>query len=277
MTEQSGHAPSRIWVPYRKTLASLVGMAVLAAFGCRVDQAKFDNRVFTCDIAGSDPGCGTDDNGKDMACFAARQIGAIDFCAKSCKAATATPIDGAVCLGSDIELASCQPDDDSGCGPGFSCYRTDLLSNEGVCTTMKPCGVDSDCKDPVRSVCAATFLASVYAQADNLKRNHLYCLQTGCKASGTFCSPGETCLQDVIPANSNPPDICVPNCDSKMQCPPNFLCYRKVSTSITPNVCIPGLLGFTCDSTIDCMLGECTANGIGYKVCTASCDSEADC
>jgi hypothetical protein len=50
-----------------------------------------------------------------------------------------------------------------------------------------------------------------------------------------------------------------------------------VSTSIVPNVCIPGLLGFTCDSEIDCMLGKCIDTGIGYKVCTTTCDSQTDC
>ena len=255
----------------------LTGIAALAAIGCRLDRATFDNRVFSCDIAAPDPACGTDETGQLMACFAARQIGATDFCAKQCDV-NATATNGTVCLASGIALQSCNPTEKTSCGgEGLACYRTDLLSDEGVCTTMNPCDKDTACKDPVRSVCATTFLASLYAQGDHLKRDHLFCLQTGCRARGTACSPGETCLQDVIPADSNPPDICVPNCDSNLNCPPNFLCYRRVSTSIAPNVCIPGLLGFTCDSGIDCMLGDCTANGIGYKVCTAPCDSDADC
>ena len=183
----------------------------------------------------------------------------------------------AVCLASGIALDTCRPSDDldrathptGACHrPGLECYRTDLLGDEGVCTTMKYCDGDSDCPDPVRSVCATTFLADLYPRATDLKRDHLHCLQRGCKARGTSCSPGETCLQEVVPASAHPPDICVPNCDSKLRCPPNFLCYRKVSTAVTPNVCIPGLLGFTCLDSIDCMLGSCVDNGIKYKVCT---------
>lgn len=278
--------------------ALLCATAVVGASGCRVDQTEFNNRVFACNVASPDPGCGTDESGEKMGCFATRQLGATDFCAKTCdpeKAAAdeaAAPTasqstDGMVCLQSGISLAGCLPSMDHptadppqhGCvQQGMACYRTDLLEDEGVCTTMNPCDRDTDCHDPIRSVCAATFLASLYAKADAvLQRDHMYCLQTGCRARGTSCSPGETCLQEVIPASANPPDICVPNCDSNLHCPPNYLCYRKVSTAVTPNVCIPGLLGFTCDSSIDCMMGKCIDNDIGYKVCTTPCKTAADC
>lgn len=265
-------------------------MLVLGAAACRVDQEEFNKRVFACNVASPDPGCGVDQAGQPMQCFAARQIGATDFCASTCDVATASGDDGeaaGVCLQAGISLRACHPSDDTdpsshplgACDQkNLQCYRTDLLSDNGVCTTMNPCDQDTQCRDPIRSVCATTFLASLYSQASAvLQRDHMYCLQTGCRSRGTSCSAGETCLQEVIPAAAHPPDICVPNCDSNLHCPPNFLCYRKVSTSITPNVCIPGLLGFTCDSAIDCMLGQCVDNGIGYKVCTTPCDTQADC
>ncbi|MBC8132907.1 MAG: hypothetical protein H7X95_07985 [Deltaproteobacteria bacterium] len=260
--------------------------AVLAVSACRVDQEEFNNRVFACNVAAPDPGCGVDETGRAMGCFAARQIGATDFCTSTCDINQPQTTDG-VCLQAGVALGACHPsyDKDPAAHPlgacnqkDLQCYRTDLLADEGVCTTMDPCDEDVECRDPIRSVCATTFLASLYSQASAvLQRDHMYCLQTGCRSRGTSCSAGETCLQEVIPAAAHPPDICVPNCDSNLHCPPNFLCYRKVSTSITPNVCIPGLLGFTCDDPIDCMLGQCIATGIGYKVCTTPCDSEADC
>lgn len=262
--------------------AALVGVA---ATGCKVDRAEFNRRVFSCNTAATAPACGTDDDGRPMACFAATQIGAPnDFCARMC------PVDPAkaegLCLDSNVELRSCRPSDDVTIGdgaacnqPGLACLRTDLIEDEGVCTTLNPCGENADCRDPVRSVCATSFLHStIYPQAAaTLNLDHLFCLQTGCKARGTSCPPGESCLQDVIPAESHPPDICVPNCDSADRCPPNFLCYRKVSSDAAPNVCIPGLLGFTCSSSIDCMIGQCNDTGFGYSVCTLPCNMDADC
>ena len=266
---------------------ALCATTVIVLPGCRVDRSEFERRVFSCDTAAPDPGCGTDPTGRLMSCFSARQIGATDFCAKTCDAASSpTSGDGAICLESGIELKSCIPTDDDDLAahplgacdqPGLACYRTDLLKDEGVCTTMNPCKEDRDCRDPVRSVCATTFLANIYSDAQVLKRDHMFCLQTDCEAGLTSCSPGETCLRKVIPADAHPPDICVPNCDSNLRCPPNFLCYKKVSTPLAPAVCIPGLLGFTCDSAIDCMLGDCVDTGIGYNVCTAACDTDADC
>lgn len=145
--------------------------------------------------------------------------------------------------------------------------------------TLNPCVKDFDCHDPVRSVCATSFLSTtIYPEsAPVLQLDHMFCLQTNCKSRGTSCSPGETCLQGVVPPESHAPDICVPNCDSHQRCPPNFLCYKKVSTSIAPDVCIPGLLGFTCSSSIDCMVGTCVDTNIGYSVCAAPCSMEEDC
>ena len=262
--------------------------------GCRVDEAKFQERVFRCDKGAPDPECGADLAGRAMGCFSASQVGGTDFCAMTCDYDPAAPKgDGLVCLKTNadalprthnIQLKTCKPSDDgvapnSACGQkNLGCYRTDLVEDEGVCTTMNPCTNDQDCPDPVRSVCATTFLAeTVYPYAKNIKKDHMFCLQEGCKASGTTCSPGETCLRNVIPPEANPPDICVPNCDSSLDCPPNFLCYRKVSTVVTPKVCIPGLLGFTCADDMDCMLGTCQSNDIGYKVCTTKCNAESDC
>lgn len=261
-------------------------LALLVVPSCRVDQDEFNNRIFGCNVASPDRGCGVDETGRAMECFGGRQVGATDFCAKTCDI-DAPAGEDAVCLQSGIALRVCHPGDDANTAAfprgacdqkNLKCYRTDLLSDEGVCTTMAPCNADIECRDPIRSVCATSFLANLYSKArDVLRNDHMYCLQTGCRSRGASCSAGETCLQEVIPAAAHPPDICVPNCDSNLNCPPNFLCYRKVSTPATPNVCIPGLLGFTCLDALDCMMGDCVDTGIGYKVCTTPCDTQTDC
>ncbi|MEI4926944.1 hypothetical protein Q8G50_30990, partial [Klebsiella pneumoniae] len=88
-------------------------------------------------------------------------------------------------------LQGCNPGaDGAGCDrPELGCLRTDITSDEGVCVTMQPCSKDEHCRDPVRSTCAATFLRELYSQADDLRLDDLYCLQTGCEATNTACSP----------------------------------------------------------------------------------------
>lgn len=264
--------------------------AVLASTlaSCTVDEAAFESRVFRCDTSAPDPLCGTDTGGQPMTCFAARQIGGADFCTPRCDEPMSLPDDGAVCVQGNARLAACNPNDDppgsppgAACGrPELGCLRTDVLADEGVCVTMQPCTEDTDCHDPVRSTCAATFLEQLYAGMPDLHADHLYCLQEGCDATATSCSPGESCLRKVIPATANPPDICVPNCDSQLRCPPNHFCFRKLSGPDSPAVCIPGLLGFECESDVDCLVGQCLSmegGPINPKLCSIECASDADC
>jgi hypothetical protein len=206
------------------------------------------------------------------------------------------PAEDAVCVQGGAELPACKPSDDAdpgahpagACGrPELGCLRTDLLSDQGVCLTMTPCDHDTDCNDPAESTCAATFLRQLYPNAlAQLDTDHLYCLQQGCVADGTACSPGQTCLRNVIPAEAHPPDICVPNCDSQQRCPPNHFCLRKISGPANPAVCIPGLLGFECESDVDCLVGRCTddggdalagGSGVSLHLCTIDCASDGDC
>ena len=267
-------------------------MLTAGGAGCRVDADDFQSRVFHCDTAAPDPLCGTDQDGKPMQCFAARQIGGADFCTQQCASEPMSlPAEGTVCVQGNAKLKACDPNADLGehpLGPcdrrEFGCLRTDVLSDEGVCVTMSPCLTDGDCHDPVRSTCAATFLKSLYVNAkpEDLKADHLYCLQKGCQKNSSSCSPGETCLRDVIPQAANPPDICVPNCDSHLRCPPNHFCFQKISGRANPAVCIPGLLGFVCTSDIDCLMGTCLSDNDptpeqGLKLCSKDCGNDADC
>jgi hypothetical protein len=264
--------------------AGLWGIAFLA--GCKVDQAAFDNRIFACDPSAKDPGCGTAASGKPMACYPASLLDGTDFCAPNCGDTPMSLPDGNVCVEGDVELKFCDPsgmDPTAVCGQSdLGCLRTDVTSEEGVCTTMTPCTADSDCTDPVRSTCAATFLKQLYAKNTTLEADHLYCLQRNCQSGQSSCSPGQSCLPLLVPAGANAPDICVPNCDSHLNCPPNHVCFRKISGPANPDICIPGLLGFVCDTDINCLVGKCMNDGDpdpthGLNLCTLTCNNDADC
>ena len=259
--------------------AGLVGIAFVA--GCKVDQAAFDNRIFACNPSAKDPGCGTDESGKSMVCYPASLLDGTDFCAPSCGDAAMTLADGNQCVEGDAELISCDPTMDDSCGQSaLGCLRTDVTSTEGVCTTMVPCTADKDCKDPVRSTCATTFLTQLYANNDHLQANNLYCLQKDCQGGASACSPGQSCLPLLVEASAHAPDICVPDCDSQLNCPPNHVCFQKISGPANPAICIPGLLGFICESDINCLVGKCLSDDDAVEpqnFCTIPCNSEADC
>jgi hypothetical protein len=281
----------------RLAAAQVVALLLVVAGGCKVDQQKFQARVFKCDTTAPDPLCGTDADGVPMTCFAARQIGGADFCAASCgDLPMSLPEEGAVCVQGNAKLKFCNPDDDDNldgthpdgaCGrPDLGCLRTDVAApgdvGEGVCITGNPCLTDDNCRDPVRSRCAATFLKDLYKGAPNLRSDHLYCLQEGCSNGGSFCSPGEVCLPTVIPQAVNAPDICVPKCDSHGRCPPNHFCLETISGPANPAVCIPGLLGFVCETDVDCLVGKCKSDNVeqpelALKLCTVACESDAEC
>jgi hypothetical protein len=254
----------------------------LAALSCKVDRHSVHERVYACDPKAVDPGCGTDETEQEMMCFAGRPLGGTDFCAERCEpGAGLMSAAGGLCAQSGARLQTCDlangaPGD---CGnPALGCFRNNVLNDTGICVTITPCSTDNDCRDPVRSVCAASFVKKIYNNPSAFKNDHLWCLQANCQANRTACSPGEACLRDLIPAAALPPDICVPNCDSNLRCPPAHECYRKTAGPAAPAICIPGLLGFSCDSTVDCMMGECVETGAGrLKVCSTKCNSDEDC
>ncbi len=262
--------------------------------GCEVDEAAFQARVFACDTAARDPRCGTDRNGQPMTCFPASQLDGTDFCTPSCGEPMSLD-DGAQCVQGGAKLASCDPtapiDPATEIGPcgrsDLGCLRTDVVPtdgvpDEGVCVTMQPCTTDSDCPNPVRSTCAATFLNQLYAKNPDLHSDHLYCLQRDCVAGGSNCGAGQSCLPKLVAAAAHPPDICVPNCDSHDRCPPNHFCFRKLSGSGSPPICLPGLLGFLCESDIDCIVGKCVSDeepdeALRLNLCSVPCGNDDDC
>jgi hypothetical protein len=264
----------------------VVAVVCLAA-GCIVDEEAFYDRVFVCDTAARDPHCGADRDGRSMTCFPASQLDGTDFCTESCGEPMSLPDEGAVCVQGEAKLQACNPLDTSNpagpCGRAdLGCLRTDVTSDEGVCVTMEPCTEDRDCSNPVRSTCAATFLNQLYAKQTDMHFDHLYCLQRGCVAGGASCAPGQSCLPKLVGPEAFPPDICVPNCDAQDRCPPNHFCFSKLSGSGSPHICLPGLLGFLCESDIDCVVGKCISDdepdeALRLKLCTVPCTTDAEC
>ncbi len=253
------------------------------AAGCIVNEDAFYDRVFVCDTAARDPNCGDDRGGHAMTCFPASQLDGTDFCTERCDEPMSLPDEGAVCVQGQAKLQACDPSATNPCGrDDLGCLRTDVTSNEGVCVTMEPCTKDRDCPNPVRSTCAATFLKQLYSKQSDMSSDHLYCLQRGCVAGGAACAPGQSCLPKLIDAAAFPPDICVPNCDAQDRCPPNHFCFSKLSGAGSPRICLPGLLGFLCESDIDCMVGKCMSDdepdeALRLNLCTVPCDTDAEC
>jgi hypothetical protein len=273
----------------RRGVALLSAAAALALAGCHVDDQAFEETIFSCNT--TNPACGKTSEGRDMTCFQASQLDGVNFCAPACDMAKtlAASADGpTVCVHGNAELRVCDPTVGKSCGDTLGCLRTNVAApaeegapDEGVCMTMAPCTVDDDCKDAVHSTCATTFLNDLYKDNHDLHSDHLYCLQRGCKSGGSSCSPGQACLPDLVDAAAHPPDICVPNCGSDDSCPPNHFCFQRLSGNGSPRICLPGLLGFLCESDIDCMVGTCMSDGrtdeLELKLCTVPCGNDNDC
>jgi hypothetical protein len=262
-------------------LALCLGISLAA---CSVDEQGFDETIFLCNT--SNPACGTTREGREMTCFQASQLDGNDFCAPRCQmakilAGDEPPAADSVCVHGDAELRSCDPTVEDACGTPLGCLRTDVTKDEGVCMTMQPCSTDEHCTDAVHSTCASTFLNELYKDNHDLHSDHLYCLQRGCKQGNSSCKPGQSCLPYLVDQAAHPPDLCVPNCGSDYSCPPNHFCFQEVSGTGSPRICLPGLLGFLCQSDIDCMVGTCMSDGepdpLGLNLCTVACDSNADC
>jgi len=254
-------------------------LLALAVAGCHPDEKAFFGKTYACDPSAAR--CGTSMTGQTLTCFGGKQLGGgRDFCVEECSQGQPEEA-SAICVDGRAKLRTCRPsegtaDDPDGCGPDLACYRTDLISDTGVCLAMPVCSVDADCKDPVLSTCASSVLKAAVPGAP-FQTSNLQCVVGGCKARQTSCPAGETCLPTVVPATSPVPDICVPSCDSRMNCPPNYVCWKRVSGPASPNVCLPTLAGVRCTASIDCMVGECLDTGEGFSLCSVPCESDHDC
>lgn len=261
------------------TRAVLVGL--LASVACNAREDAFYAKIYSCDSNAHGDSCGTNRDGDAMTCFAASQLGGDDFCAETCEPATKSDDPHFTCLAAGARLRVCHPhggaaDAAWACPPGLECYRTDLLSDEGICVQMHVCTDDSDCGEK-RPVCAARLVRernpSLPIASDNLQ-----CVQSMCGAGKAMCPPGEQCLAGYYDGVSMS-DICVPNCDGNLRCPPNFACAVSPSSSGSPSLCLPGVPGSRCYQDQDCLAGSCVDTGAGFNMCVLplSCRSNQDC
>jgi hypothetical protein len=266
----------RCWpIDHRRGLATL-----LLLLGCKAQEDSFYQRTFACDTNLPQATCGTNRAGHPMTCFAGRQLGSRDFCVEQCDDDAGQTPAPAVCLASRAQLVTCRPSAGRGmpgacAGDGMSCYRTDLLEDQGLCLAMNVCREDTDCRDPARSTCLGSVVRQIYPEA-GYRSDGLHCLQAGCRETLSACPSGEVCLASLIPASRRPPDICVPHCDSSLNCPPNFVCLRKLSPASVA-ACVPATVGFRCTTAMDCLIGDCADTGEGFRLCSAPCAADADC
>jgi hypothetical protein len=261
----------------------LLAMGLVGTLACKTRHDQFYREMHECDpTAPLDP-CGTTEAGKPMTCFTGGQLGGSDFCVEACDPARGSDDPKYTCVASGALLQRCRPDDEgsdpsAGCPPKLQCYRTDLLANEGICLMMRVCGQDSDCSgDPARRVCAATLVRAMSALP--LKADHLQCLQATCASGGSLCRDGESCLGNFYDYGPQIPDICVPNCDADLNCPPNYACSLSPISPGSPAVCLPGLNGTRCVADQDCAIGDCLETGAGHRECVVPlpCTSNLDC
>jgi hypothetical protein len=258
----------------------LVGLVGLV--GCKAREDAFYSRVFSCERNAGGDVCGTTRYGKPMTCFAASQLGGENFCVEACDPGRGSDDPRFVCLSSGALLQVCRPhagatDQAWACPAGLECYRTDLLYDEGVCIQMRVCTEDSQCGEQ-RPVCAARLIRERSGPSLPIHADNLQCVQSMCGAGKAMCPPGEQCLAGYYDGVTSY-DVCVPDCDGSLQCPPNFACATSPSASGSPSLCLPGVPGIRCHQEQDCVAGNCLDTGAGFKMCVLPlpCRSNQDC
>ena len=258
--------------------------AIAIVVGCKARTDDFYAKVWTCANNASDT-CGTTRSGQPMTCYAASKLGGDDFCTEACDPAQGSADPSFVCVTSGASgalLQTCTPPGDAGaadgCPAGLRCYRTDLLMDQGLCIKMPVCSQNADCPENA-PVCASTVIqqrTSLPFHVDGLQ-----CLVTMCGSGGTPCPPGQGCLAGYFQgATASEYDICVPTCDGRNECPPNFGCAVSPQSSGSPSLCLPGVPGIRCQQNQDCVLGECLPTGAGFNECVPTfiaCQTDVDC
>ena len=246
---------------------------------CRVDDA-LDDRLWRCE---DDRDCGEKD-GRQMACWSG-------YCMPSCEPSEPPPLDHK-CLDVGVLVRECtplMPDSSDDCSGELSCFRTDLVLNEGICVPFRVCSRSEECRPGDKAnTCATEVLETFYGGSDvageagagggpsiGPRFDHLLCLQDECIGSG--CANGEFCLPEEYGNTENYPPICVPRCDPNEHCPPDYACAKTDLTPGAKKLCIPGVPGVRCTNEEDCAVGHCTDIGVSFKVCTDECDNDEQC
>jgi hypothetical protein len=256
-----------------------LGVAIATSLSCKAREAEFYGKAFPCDMNAA---CGTTADGKPMACYPTHLVGGQDFCAAACQPGMFPEDDaGFACVGVGVGtgalLQRCRPvagrtDPRHECPEGLECYRTDLLTDEGLCLMMHVCAENADCSNRTdsRQACGGELVQLVTSSSSlPIASDNLMCIQPRCSTQGSSaCPPDEACLFNSYDSGNVLPDICVPKCDGGRRCPPNFSCARRPSSPQSPALCIPGVPGVRCDANQDCLIGECVDTGAGFNICT---------
>jgi len=283
--------------PLRSASRTLLACCVwVMMFGCDLfrfsEPGHAKNRhADTAGAAGEDDGvlqpsrvcgssgkpCAPTEDGRGTTCFSASALGGEDFCAEACDPSIAVEDEGSVCVAAGARLARCHPNghsDAADCPAGFNCYRTNLILDQGVCIKMPVCSQDSDCPGATHETCTSSLVADRAGLSTLLHLDHLNCVHRFCVALASGCVNGEGCLGKQYFADGA--DLCTPDCDTNLNCPPNYSCLRTTSGAGSPTLCLPGLPGFRCTGD-SCVIGTCEDSGANFNICTISCSTDADC
>lgn len=249
--------------------SSIAGIIAAIGFASCTVEDTLDDRLWPCDESLDDAEqCGTK-NGRDMVCWQG-------YCMESCDPEEKPSGTGDDCLPSGVLLQGCHPSQND-CPGKLSCNRTSLLEDRGVCVPFPVCTTKDDCEGRKRSRCAGDLLREMLgANADRAYTDHFQCVQDRC-SSGSECNPDETCLDASYGVDGRFPDICIPKCDGKGACPPNYACAQSPAAPGADPVCLPGLPGVRCTNDRECVVGTCLDTGAGFSVCTVECSIDADC
>jgi len=272
---------------------ALVGLAgVLLLVDCRAREDAFWNAIFSCT---KDSDCGTTRANRPMICYPGIDLqDGSGFCAEACDPA-AGPADPAreVCAPSGQSgalLKKCQPvasglhpeDPTLGCPAELRCFRTNLLSDSGLCVKADVCSPEVPCPGSADVVCSGAVIDGLIPKSAaslgiRFQTDNFQCVMNRCQTGTTDCGEG-ACFGASYHLGLPLDDLCVPRCDSGLHCPPNFSCGRSAAAPSAPAICIPGLPGTRCVQDQDCLIGKCVDVGLESNVCSLlTCSSNKDC
>src|SRR6185295_13530953 len=100
----SSHPPRGVGNRWAAFLA--LTLAAAGAARCKAKADEFYRAVYRCDPDAGADSCGTTRAGAPMLCFAASQLGSIDYCAEPCDADASS--DGFTCQ-SSARVQVCDP------------------------------------------------------------------------------------------------------------------------------------------------------------------------
>lgn len=269
-------------------LALGVVLTLSSSIACKAQEDALD-AIFHCNPNAGDAQCGTDENGEPMTCYVgSAQLGGQAFCTKRCDPARETDR-GSHCTSSGALLAICHPTkNDVPCQSPLNCYRTDVLTDEGLCLSVpicpfsaeggevlddQQCGISHpECAgDLLRTAASGSSLQAV------LQTNNLHCVRN-CR--NFRCVPEglpEVCPTEFYAFDFGLPTTCASPCD-RFSCPPNFSCAASAGPG-SPPLCLPGVPGVRCTNADDCLAGVCLDTGAGFRQCTLPfpCSADDDC